>query len=66
MVAGQKKIHGMTTEILRLLQSVRPGIFPDDLPDLEIITQAHFMVQLFFREINDALDKKNLPKLTPG
>jgi hypothetical protein len=31
---------------------------------LEVITQAHFMVQIFFRVINEALDKEGRPKAT--
>jgi len=60
--AGKKKIEDVTTKILGQLKSVRPGIFPDGLPELEIITQAHFMVRRFFREINEALDNLGLPR----
>jgi len=59
--AGKKEIQKMTAEILTLLKGIRPGIFPDALPDQDIIEQAHFMVQRFFREINKALDKLALP-----
>jgi hypothetical protein len=64
--AGKKEIQKMTAEILRLLKGIRPGTFPDGLPDEGIIEQAHFMVQRFFREINEALDSLGLPKSTPN
>jgi hypothetical protein len=38
-----------------MVQSMLPTQF-------EIITQAHFMVQRFFREINESLDKRGFPR----
>jgi len=63
--AGQEKIQEITDTILRQLQNIRSDIKTEMLPNqLEVITQAHFMVQIFFRVINEALDKEGRPKAT--
>jgi hypothetical protein len=59
---SHSRFTGTAAGILGQLKSVRPGIFPDGLPELEIITQAHFIVRRFFREINEALDNLGLPR----
>jgi len=58
---GIKAIKKMTIEVLSKLKGVRPDIFHGEIPDLEIITLAHFTVRRFFREINEALDSLGLP-----
>jgi hypothetical protein len=53
---GMKEIKEMTIEILGQIRDIRPDDVPSELPDLEVITQAHFMVRRFFRDINEELD----------
>jgi hypothetical protein len=60
---GQKKIKEITNTILLQMQTIRADLKPEMFPDpLDVIQQAHLMVQAFFRVINEALDKEGRPK----
>jgi hypothetical protein len=65
--AGKQKIQELINAILCQLKSVRPDLVWNATPDqMQILMQAHYMVQRFFREINDALDRQGVPKAMPG
>jgi hypothetical protein len=64
--AGKKEIQKMTNTMLSQINGIRPDMNFDPIPDREIqvIIQAHFIVQRFLREINEALDKLGFAKVT--
>jgi len=60
---GQKKIKEITNTILHQMQTIRADLKPEMFPDpLNVIQQAHLMVQEFFRVIEEVLDKEGRPK----
>jgi len=63
---GQKKIQDAKNAIFQHMQNIRSDIKPEMFPnDLEILTWANFMLQVFFRVINEALDKEGRPEAEP-
>lgn len=53
-------------EILEKLKRIRPELNFNGVPvpdrDYEILVQSHFVVKRFFREINEGLDQRGIPK----
>ena len=66
--AGKKKVEKLTIEIFNQIATIRPSIrWRASPPDrLDILAHAHLIVQRFFGEINEGLDRQGLPKSTTG
>jgi hypothetical protein len=62
---GKSEIAKITNDIFGQVRNIRPDLNFDGVAerDLEIVSQAHFIVQRFFCEINEGLNERGIPEL---